>query len=70
MTKNSEFIFCCVIKLYYFGCETLLDPCESPYVDLYCLDNLTLFLFAEWTLENVTSVHVAFVRALNTSTQC
>jgi hypothetical protein len=61
MTKNSEFIFCCVTEVYYFVCEPLLDSCESTYVDVYCLDSFTLFLFAEWMLENVTSVHVAFL---------
>jgi hypothetical protein len=51
MTKNSEFVFCCETKVYYFGCEPLLDSCESTNVELYCLHSLTLFLFAEWMLE-------------------
>jgi len=70
MTKNSEFIFCCVTIVYYFWYEPLQDSCKSTNVDLFCLDSLTLFLFAEWMLENVNSIHVAFLRALNTSEQC
>lgn len=48
MTKNSEFTFCCVTKVHYFGCEPLLESFESTYVDLYCLNSPTLFLFSEW----------------------
>jgi hypothetical protein len=70
MTKNSEFIFCCVTKVY-FGCEPLLDSFQGSYVDLYCFHSLRPF-YVRRVDAGKTYPHFMqlFLRALNISAQC